>query len=614
MAWTAMYFPNKPCLIISNESRHASFLFRILLHIYDKLPWWMKPMISSRQEEEGLIFNNPDPADRRVNPGLQSEVLVQAATQISGVGGQGRRIAGAHLSEYCDWNDDAAKEIIEEDLTPALGEDPDAFAFLESTAKGAGRYAHKFWRNNLKLKEEAEWLPVFLPWFFEKNRVMLLPDGWRPQKKEAETRDRAMRDWLKCSEEACQEYRESVIYPELFDEPCPRCKKGKMVPLLIRDEQLRWMEHRRLNTEHDEKSRKLLKQEYAATGEESFQISGYQVFGDDVLEYVNSTIREPLARGDVDSRGNFHAVKIKDNGQCYQPWCRINHKNDDNPLQIWKYPEEGRDYVAGVDVSEGLGGESDSSVIAVNLKGRFPGEPDEIVAIYRSNTIDPLPLGAVCNWIGRWYNSAMMSIECNKYDTVLSQLRQNWAYGNIFRWKWVDSTNMLSNKWGWYTQSNSKPRLYQTAKKWLKDRCWIIPCSDCLEEMKTFQKESPEERGAGAEDNMHDDILMSCMIALYTAHDMDSGEVQDTSGPPRVNTNQDINTGMYTATCMRCPAPAWETNSPQHSFCPSCKSRNITAKTNTKMVSAGAFDFNELGKDPDIPGDGIPPNTFEYGV
>lgn len=618
-AHRTMFKLNQYAEIISYNGEHAKYLFDMLLHILDHLPWWLKPMVASRKEEEGLVFDNPDQNDRRFNPGLQSKIIVEAVTQVRGVGGQGKRVSYCHASEWCDWADDRAKTLIIEDLTPALGEDPEAEAYLESTAKGAGRFSHKFWRKNVSLKENAEWYPLFMPWFFEKNRVLSIPaprgEGsklWTPTTKEVAMRDRAMRDWLKCTDVTCDEYRESAIYTELFDMPCPRCHKGKMLPVYLTDEQLRWMWNRRVNAEDDEEQRKLLKQEFCATSEEAFQISGYQVFSDDILEFVNSTVKEPEAEGDFDSKGNFHGVRDRKTRKCYQPWCSIDHTYDDKPLKIWKFPEPEKAYVAGVDVSEGLGGQSDYSVIFMNKVAQWAGQFDEQVATYRNNEIDPLPFSAVCNWIGRWYNEAMMSVEVNKFDTVLSQLRQTWLYPNIFRWKHVDSTNMMSNKWGWMTQRDSKPRLWQFGKKWLKDQIWLIYSSNLLEEMKTFQKESPEDRGANAEEGMHDDEIIAALIALYTAHDMDSGDDVTYSTALKVNQGPGIEArGSWTASCTRCMAPAWQVDNPQYSRCPACGCRVIKAVPNNRAKPVVEIDFAEMGRNPEEE-DGMSKTSFEY--
>ncbi len=72
IAWKSMFFPSTNAMVVSNVGAHATYLFGLMTHILDQLPWWMRPMTSSRQEEDGLVFKNPDQAQRRNNPGLNS--------------------------------------------------------------------------------------------------------------------------------------------------------------------------------------------------------------------------------------------------------------------------------------------------------------------------------------------------------------------------------------------------------------------------------------------------------------------------------------------------------------------------------------------------------------
>src|SRR5207245_2367666 len=121
IAWRTMYFPNVNAMVLSNVPKHAEYLYNIMLHVYDQLPWWMQPMLSSRKQDDGLHFQNPNQEARRTDPGLNSLVIVQAANQVSGVG-QGYRLNAVHGSEYADWEEWRAREIIDGDMVHALAE------------------------------------------------------------------------------------------------------------------------------------------------------------------------------------------------------------------------------------------------------------------------------------------------------------------------------------------------------------------------------------------------------------------------------------------------------------------------------------------------------------
>lgn len=573
IAWRCMFFPNARGIVVSDDQDNSAELFSKMLHIYDHMPWWLQPMLDRRKEEKLLVFDNPDDARKRSDPGLQSRVSVQAATKMTGVG-QGRSLNCCHLSEMCDWPDWKAVEIIQEDIHNAIAEDVDTFAFLESTAKGAGRYAHKLWRRQVEMGENCQWYPLFLPWFMEKTRVKAPSRGWRPDQRSQDTRERASRDWAQCTK--CGAYREQGHSGDLINGAlCWQCKSGVLESVVLTDKQLYWMHNEYANVAIDQKSKKTLKQEMALTSEEAFQISGYQIFPEPCIEFVNSSIdKHGFLEGHFDGRGEFHAMtgERRPDGsikkRCRVNECPYDHAEEVNSLRVWEEPIPGYQYVVGGDVAEGLGGDADYSVAWVNRIGTF-GNPDVHVATFRSNEIDPIAFGDVLNFIGIWYNEALMSVEVNKFDSCFTRVRQFHMYSNNYRWKHVDSTNMLTNKWGWWTTQTTKPRLWQTAVQFLRQRLWIIRDEQCYEEMLTFQKESPEDRGASAEDNFNDDTIMAAMIALYTAHDMDWDENQQSI--PTMSKDGLIANDQWIMRCQACDHQ-WSASNPSvYRRCPSDK-------------------------------------------
>lgn len=590
IAHRTMFFPNARGLVVSDDQDNSAELFSKMLHIYDHMPWWLQPMLDRRKEEKLLVFDNPDDRFKKSNPGLQSRITVQAATKLTGVG-QGRTLNCVHCSEYADWPDYKAVEIIQEDIQNAIAEDPDTFAFLESTAKGAGRYAHKLWRKQVSLGENAHWFPLFLAWFFDKKHFLAPPRGWHLDQKSKDTRERASRDWVRCVK--CGAYREYGKYSDLMPgSMCGTCLAGTMEPMQLADGQLYWMYDQRANVAIDQKSKKTLSQEQCLTAEDAFQITGYQIFPEQCLEFVaNSIDRSGFLSGHMDGRGEFHAMtgERRLDGSikkvCRVKDCPYDHSDEINNLRVWELPIAGCNYVIGADVAEGLGGDADYSVAWVNRIGTF-GSPDVHVATFRSNEIDPISFGDLLNFLGLWYNEALMSVEVNKYDSCFTRVRQFHMYPNNFRWKHVDSTNMMSSKWGWWTTMTTKPRLWQTAVQFLKQRQWIIRDEQMYEEMLTFQKESPEDRGASAEDNFNDDTVMAGLIALYTAHDLDWDENQQSV--PTLANNGLIGNDQWFMSCIAC-GYKWSASNPSvYRRCPSekagpeknqaCRSINITGK------------------------------------
>lgn len=596
IAWATIFFSNRNAMVVSHDDSHAAYLYGIMTHILDMLPWWLQPMVASRKQETGLFFANPDASKRRENPGNQSLVTVQSAMQVNGVG-RGMRLNAVHLSEYASWEWSKFSEIIDGDMIHALANNRNSFAFLESTGKGAGSPSEDMWQAQVDLAEDADWLPVFIPWFFEKTRVEAPPDGWRPERPEEEMREKIAKDWVLCDNQGCGHYFESNFRRvSRVDQPCSECSTGVLRRVILTDEQLRFMRGARINAERKGPDAiKKLREELASTAEESFQLSGIQVFSAACHEWVNLCVdKNPLIWGNIDDHGGLHYSKDPHTGRCGMESCKQDHRyEDEHPLQIWELPVPGAQYSIGVDVAEGLGGKADYSVIFVNKVSPNGRWPDEQVALWRSNTVDPIALASPVNWLGRLYNEAMVSIEVNKFDSCFNTVRLQYLYPNMFVWKHYDSKNPISQKLGWVTNLRSKPMLWQTATRWLKSHLWIIRSYNFAYEMKRFQKDDYDDQRASAERNFNDDELIAGMIALFCAHDMDYNE--DMNFIP-VHSRQDgVKIADWDNLCERCKT-RWDSDGAPGVSCPHCRCMMIQSHRNAYEGHNTQFDIMELGK------------------
>lgn len=917
VAWSTIFFANRVGIVVSYDRDHTKSLLGIMLYIYDRLPWWIKPRVLSRTFESGLIFDNPDHETRRQDPGTGSRVMLKSGNAITGVG-QGFRISAAHLSEFADFDDWRARNIIEEDLKYAIQPGKDSFAFLESTAKGANRYAHKFWKRCEDLAEKSEWFPLFLPWFVDKTHVMMATQNQIFDPELHQMRERIKDEWVQCDYKPCERYfnrwKQRV---DQAGEVCTSCNTGKLQELILTDDQLAWMQLRRLNAKDDEESSKRLLQEQAcvvgetrvstesgiiridaatnseytecgpidrwydngerdvvvvktkmgreltctpdhrfflssgeeveasllqvgsvlvlsrprladgyfsarmpfagrtalattideewglllgyfmgdgswggngirftidekdqdvaqdisrvceaiigapsrisksnqykafivesswkdwdriltglgclrrresdrgiirnvcvpecifrspigvirkflaalfecdghgyrdspratlftkypdfardvqllllacginaqikeenkksafgndypyigrsiqvkavasqvfyrdigfigkrkresscirapyinttfknemadtiesvtpcgkrrvfdlnirdthkfgangllvhnSTAEESFQVSGYQVFGKKAQNFAAAQVRNPILTGFIDNFGAIHAVDpdwvkfdangnpIPDTIRCIIEGCRENHYLDTCPLRIWETPEAGAKYYIGVDVSEGLGGNCDYSVASVIKLSRGGLGQTYQVAVWRSNTINPQDFAEQLNFLGHIYNTCEISVEVNRFDTTSTWLRMNCQYPYLYRWKHIDSLNIMSNKIGWFTNQISRPRLHQNFRRFLEYEMFFVRSRITAEEMKNFVKDDYDDRTAGADSDSHDDELIATMIALWCAYE---GEYDETRGFIPLNREPNQENSEYKFECQVC--------------------------------------------------------------
>lgn len=499
-------------------------------------------------------------------------------------------------SEFSDWNQNYARDLIEADLGPALAEeDPSMFCILESTAKGTGNYSYDLWNKNVELGDQAEWHPVFLPWFFESTRFLPPTGGWRPEPEEATMRERIELDWTRCDNQECLQYHER--YRKTLDisgDPCPTCKTGKLSPYVLTDGQLVWMQRKRKNAAKDEESRKALLQEQASTAESAFQSSGTSIFSESSQAFAASTVRQPIKEGFFDKVGKLHGCNPYDERRnpitnqmyqaCYLPGCNADHEigngRGENPVKIWKEPERGAKYCIGADIAEGYGGKSDYSAACV-LKINQSGGPDEQVAVFRSNTTSTIEFAQVLNCLGRWYNEALLAPENNMFDTTVNELRYRLAYPQLYRMKSDAVASNQAGKYGWRTQSNSKPRLYQTWNQRLGERLIIVRYRKCVEEMKTFVKDFQEGVKTGAVKGSNDDMLMASMIAFYVAHENDWDENLGQLGSKQELT---MEAAPWHWECQGCKLE-WPAIDATEKQCPRCGCRVIQGRLNRDVTS-----------------------------
>ena len=115
-----------------------------------------------------------------------------------------------------------------------------------------------------------------------------------------------------------------------------------------------------------------------------------------------------------------------------------------------------------------------------------------------------------------------MCIEVNRGDVAQVELRQRYGYSNFFVWKHHDAiNNVITNKLGWYTSLDTRPKLVSRAIHVIKEKKWRLNSPWFLKELARFEFDPVKQRMAGA---IHDDRVMAGFIALYCSKDWDFQE------------------------------------------------------------------------------------------
>jgi hypothetical protein len=467
--WKTIRNEGHNTLVIAQEPGQADYLFGMSQLAYSYLPWWMRPEAKYEAKGHYLVFDRKDKAESYTNPGLRSQIFVDAANKVSGLAGVGKTLRAAHMSEFSLWPD---PRLLTRGLLPTMNA-ADLLAIIESTACGRRNHMFTFWKDCVSGKISG-WTPVFIESFRVKKYYSIIA----PDEKLELTKDE-------------QAMRKKVLEESDF-----------IIPL----EHFKWRREKINEYIAMEGDDAIFYEQYPALNWlEAFQGSTLCAFNKKKLNVILSNCRQPEYYGEIDLEADmktpkFELTKVK----------KEHHRPANIPLQegyggrlrIWKMPEDGESYYIGADVAQGVKG-GDFSAAYVMKIGRGP-EPDEFVAEFHG-WINPTPYARVLAALGYWYGIAEISVECNDIGLKTSlELLKILEYPNLFRWKHYDKLkNFLSDFMGWYTNQKTRELLISAMREAIDDDVISILSEELVEEMQDFGAESIGARFEGQEG--HDD-------------------------------------------------------------------------------------------------------------
>ena len=458
--WASHLNENTESVIIAHEKDSGKKIFNMCRLYFDCMPERLRPMIrySSKQE---LVFENPDAKTRPINPGLRSSIEVLTAGKKNVARGAGYH--NLHASELGSWQ---FPEDVLPALLPTIPKNVKSLIIYESTAKGVGNYFHNEW---LMAEEgESNFVPFFLAWYD-------LPYYFRQfnTEKERDTFSQALNE----------------------EEKELRVKHGLSV------EQLYWRRTALADYVATKGGEQLFRQEFPATPEEAFIVSGVPIFNRDklrkmALRCTKPEFSAPKFRGHVIDRG---LLPDKEYGE----------------LKIWAFPRKGNIYVMGVDVSDG-GVDGDYSCIEIfRLLPKNVIQFAEQVAEWHGR-ISPVGLANIVERLGLMYNEALASVEVDSYGRA-TQEELKRTYWNIYQQQYLDRfDSKLTKKLGWETTTTSKKLLISIGSHCIFEENIVIRSSDLVREFMTFVRDS--SGGASAAGTGYDDRVMAALICLFTMH------------------------------------------------------------------------------------------------
>jgi hypothetical protein len=525
----------------------AGYLFRMVVRIYDQLPWFLKPgKIYFTKNRELSLANQSylKTAWGKSTRGALQSVTGQEGTK--GAIGRGQTFSVLHISELATWDN---PEQLDTALFPAVPVSAHTLAILESTAEHANDWWHQQW---LAAAEGlGRFTNVFIPWYAEPSKYSLP----------------APVDWLPTASTLTHAKKAEIDSPKWF--------AGRTVTL-SRD-QLYWYERTRAYYAKKGELHKFLK-EYPADDQECFQYAGRAIFTLEQLEAIDAagSARKILDVWAVEPAREIAELRreppeppvpgaIKRPAPPLSPRLQvaaaIAHEAYPVPpgygfrrltgraladlpnlrqsvMAIWEYPRVRGTfrYVLAVDVGDGLG--QDYSVADVI---RLPTieEPAEQVAQYVSNRIDAKNLAFVCDAIGRFYHDldgieALAAVEINNHGlSTQDTLQLHLGYSHFYVWEYADSASpdrRYSTKIGWVTTPRTRPLLLASFHS-------AVTTFDPITGKPDFILNSPLTRGelrhfvtagtigeAEAARGQHDDCVLAGAIGYYVAWRLAGGE------------------------------------------------------------------------------------------
>lgn len=388
-------------------------------------------------------------------------------------------ISMAHLTEIGLW--EATKGKKPEDLIQSIiGSMYDtAFSMmvLESTAKGVGNYFNRTWDDAVSHKNNLT--PVFVPWF--------LIDIYSCPIDDHEDFISRMDEYDKCLWELGATLEAIAWY---------KTKKKDM------------RESWRMNSE------------YPSTPLEAFQSTGRRRFRQEDTIKLRKTCVDPSFTGEITGSSESGPESISN--------IRLSRDGRGN-LAIWSMPDlkiHYRDrYVVVVDI----GGVSDTADYSdITVFDRFwmiEGGVPEVVAEWHGH-LDHDKVAWKAVQIATIYDEGLLVIESNTLETegtegdnfeyILDEISQ--YYTNLYSRTPADKIKQgLPVKWGFHTNSSTKPMVISHQVKVIRDELYVERCAEAVDEHDTFEIKE-DGKTMGAVEGKNDDRLMVRAIGNWVCY------------------------------------------------------------------------------------------------
>jgi hypothetical protein len=448
-------------ITIAADDEGCSYIHNMSHVFYEYLPPELQPETKYKSSSK-LVFDIPKSKQQKFGGhGLKSSMRTVACTNKAGLGSGNHFI---HFSEYANYRD---AESVRKAVIPTAFQEPGTFVVIESTANGMVGPGEHFYSEWKKAKAgKSVFKPLFFSWLdHEDYKLPFVNDDERE----------ALIDTLDDEELELRDAHNATM------------------------EQLNWRRNQITFLgadlgDSEKNSIEAFHEQYPTTDDEAFIVSGNNVFDRMVLKEYKRACTPPKFVGDL-SNGKLVRDSI-------------------GRLKIWEDPIPGEKYVAGIDPSSGEPGSTDMAGIEIfRLLNRQEGLIATQAAEWHGR-LDAKILGWLAVDLGVLYNKALLVPEAFGYGHAVIDAILDRDYWDIIKRKVMDAMSRTAkDKYGWKTDSTSKPSMLTLGRYCINNKMIILNSETLVDEMMIYVRDAYGP-GASAYGRGKDDLVMAFLICL----------------------------------------------------------------------------------------------------
>jgi hypothetical protein len=517
---------NRRAIILVDDEDVAAEQARRLGTMLNYLPGWMQPM-RRIQNLKHLVFDNPNPKDRRENPGLESAFQITVPASMRGVP-QGF----VCISEYSFMDEDRQDEV-QAGVISAAPMTTNSIIIIDTTPNGMVDNGQAYYEMVMDAVEDnPKWTKRIEEWKGELTvqdvygGVLGIPDT--VARGYPGVYVTAVCPWRLHPEYSCK--AKATPLGEL--RPLTKAHRGETESSLGKlskyggEEEIYLRDKYELSTERafwrrrkidgykvptEEMALLMFRQEFLSDIASAFIDSGTAPFDRASMDALARQEREPLAVGLFIGEDKF------------------DHQHPENlqwqNIRIYAPPQNGEKYTMGIDTDVAY--ESPDSDATVAQVVRF--RDNKVVATYEARVPEYI-LRQQLFWLYRWYFNCYYAVELKGMGYQLTRTLLDMGMNNVHYWKRYDRDVPDSTNYpGWETNAKTRPLMDQTATALIcrrnpdsgaVDPDIIIPDAKTIREIRGLTR---TDTGAFKSSRGHDDHWDALCIALCIARDSYSG-------------------------------------------------------------------------------------------